>query len=142
VGVPAAKRRRRRLRRAGASTPAERVLVAWAEATEDLAAAGLAPRPDETAAEFAHRVCRPAGPAGAAVVRLADDATAAAWSAGGVATEVAARADVEGADIAAALRAQATRRDRLRAALDPRLLFAGRPVRAASSPGDGVGRAA
>lgn len=125
VGVPLAKRRRRRLRREAAATPADRVLVAWTEATEDMAAAGLARRPDETAVEYSHRVCRAAGPAGAALVRLADDTTAAAWSAGGVATEVAVRAQAEAADVARSLAAQAGRRERLAKALDPRLLFTG-----------------
>ena len=92
AGGPAAKRRRRRRRREAASTPAERVLVAWEEATEDMAAAGLPSRPDETAVEYAHRVRKAAGPAGAPLTRLADDTTAAAWSAGGVAEEVARRA--------------------------------------------------
>jgi len=125
AGVPLAKRRRRRARRASASSPADLVLVAWAEATEDLAAAGLPARPAETAAEFAHRVSRAAGPAGAALVRLADDASAAAWSAGGVGHEVAARAGVEAANVARELQAQATVLDRLRTALDPRPLLQG-----------------
>jgi transglutaminase-like putative cysteine protease len=129
TGVPLAKRRRRRRRREGAATPADRVLVAWAEATEDMAGAGMAAKADETAAEFAHRVCRAAGPAGPALVRLADDSTTAAWSAGGVAAEVAVRAEAEAAGVASELRAQATRRERLTRALDPR------PLRAAGSPG-------
>ena len=124
VGVPFAKRRRRRRRRAGATTPADHVLVAWAEATDDMSAAGMTLRPEETASEFAHRMCRTAGPAGPALVRLADDATAAAWSAGGVAPEVAVRADAEAADVARELTAQATRRERLRRMLDPRPLLA------------------
>ena len=133
TAVPLAKRRRRRLRREAASTPAQRVLVAWEEATEDMAASGLAPRADETAVEYAHRVRKAAGPAGAALTRLADDTTAAAWSAGGVAIEVAARAEGEAAGVATELRAQATRRERVKKALDPRLLFksnrqAGAPI--------------
>ena len=121
--VPLAKRRRRRLRRQAASTPADRVLVAWAEATEDMAAAGLPSRPDETAVEYAHRVRKAAGPAGAPLTRLADDTTAAAWSAGGVAPEVAARAEGEATGVATELKAQATRRERLKKALDPRVLL-------------------
>jgi len=135
AGVPLAKRRRQRARRARAATPADRVLVAWAEATEDMAAAGMAVRTEETAAEFAHRVCRAAGPAGPALVRLADDSSAAAWSAGGVAPEVAGRSEVEAANVATALAAQASRVERIRRALDPRPLLAGarrrRPARAA-----------
>ncbi len=125
LGVPLAKRRRRARRRAGAAGATDRVLVAWADAVEDMTAAGLAPRPDETAAEFAHRVCRAAGPAGPALVRLADDTSVAAWSAGGVAADVAVRAEAEAANVATELAAQATRRDRLRTALDPRPLLAG-----------------
>ncbi|HEV2759459.1 MAG TPA: DUF3488 and transglutaminase-like domain-containing protein [Acidimicrobiales bacterium] len=138
VQVPLAKRRRRRARRAGATTAADRVLVAWAEATEAMTAAGMAPRPEETAPEFAHRVCRAAGPAGAGLVRLADDSSAAAWSAGGVAPEVAVRAKAEAAGIATELRAQATRRERLIRALDPRPLLT-RPAPSgvtAAPPGD------
>ncbi len=141
AGVPLAKRRRRRARRAGAATPAHRVLVAWAEATEDMAAAGLAVRPEETAAEFAHRVCRAAGPAHPALVRLADDSSAAAWSAGGVATEVAVRSEVEAANVATELAAQASRVERLRRALDPRPLLAGARGPGARAPGE-VSRAA
>ena len=129
VGVPLAKRRRVLRRREAAATPADRVLVAWSEATEDMAAAGFRSRPDETAAEYAHRVCRAAGPAGPALVRLADDTSAAAWSAGGVAAEVATRAEREAANVAGELRAQAGWRERLVKALDPRPLFGrGRPA--------------
>ena len=142
AGVPLAKRRRRRRRRLAASTPADRVLVAWAEATEDLAAAGMAPRPEETAPEFAHRVCRAAGPAGAALVRLADDTSAAAWSAVGVASEVAARAEMEAANVAEDLRARATLPDRIRKSLDPRPLLPPSPDRRRAPVATGVGRAA
>jgi transglutaminase-like putative cysteine protease len=140
VGVPLAKVRRRRLRRARAVTSADRVLVAWAEASEDMAAAGLAARPDETAAEFAHRTCRAAGPAGPALIRLADDTSAAAWSAQGVAEQVAARAEMEAANVALELRAQSTARERVRTLLDPRPLFSTGAARPRIT--DDVGRAA
>ena len=123
VGVPLLARRRRQLRRDAARTPADRVLVAWAEAEEDLAAAGMAQRPSETAPEFAHRVARSAGPSGAGLVRLADDTSAAAWSSGGVAAEVATRAEAEAAGIARDLRDRSRLRDRARRALDPRPLL-------------------
>ena len=123
VGVPFAKRRRRLRRREAAVTAADRVLVAWTEATEDMTAAGLAPRPEETAVEYAHRVRKAAGPAGPALIRLADDTTTAAWCAGGVPADVAARAEAEAADVAGSLAAQATTRERVQKALDPRLLF-------------------
>jgi hypothetical protein len=134
AGVPLAKRRRRSRRRELAVTPADRVLVAWEEATEDMAAAGFAPRPEETAVEYAHRVRKAAGPAGAPLTRLADDTTVAAWSAGGVAPEVAARAEAEASGVATELNAQATRRERVKKALDPRLLFKAR--RPASAPNE------
>lgn len=123
VGVPLAKRRRRLRRRQGATTGADRVLVAWAEAEEDMAAAGLPRRPWETAPEFSHRVSRIAGPAGPALVRLADDTSAAAWSAGGVAVEVATRAEAEAANVAAELQARSSVKERVRRALDPRVLL-------------------
>jgi len=123
VGVPPANRQRRRRRRAAAGTPAARVLVAWADAEEDLSAAGLGQRPYETATEFARRVCRSAGPAGPSLVRLADDTSAASWSSGGVATDVAVRAEAEADAIARELSAQATVRDRVAKALDPRPLL-------------------
>jgi hypothetical protein len=85
--------------------------------------AGLAPRPEETAVEYAHRVCRAAGPAGPALIRLADDTTTAAWCAGGVPADVAARAEAEAADVAGALAAQASQADRIRRALSPTLLL-------------------
>jgi transglutaminase-like putative cysteine protease len=138
TAVPLAKRRRRHRRRDAALTATDRVLVAWEEATEDMAAAGFAARPDETAVEYAHRVRKAAGPAGAPLIRLADDTTAAAWSAGGVAEEVARRAEAEAAGVATELKAQATRTERLKKLLDPRLLFrTSRPV-----PSDATERAA
>ncbi|MDQ6727654.1 MAG: DUF3488 and transglutaminase-like domain-containing protein, partial [Actinomycetota bacterium] len=122
IGVPLANRRRRRLRRAAAATPADRVLVAWEDAEEDLAAVGLGRRASETAAEFAHRVGRSAGPAGPPLARLADDTAAAAWSSGGVATEVAVRAEAGAAAITVELDARSTWRERAAKALDPRRL--------------------
>ena len=141
AGVPLANRRRRRRRRAGAATPADRVLVAWAEAVEDLAAAGLGRRRWETAPEFARRVSRAAGPAGPALVRLADDTSAAAWSADGVAAGVAVRATAEAANVALELRAQSSVRERLKRALDPRPLFGPGPGPGGRGRGD-VGCAA
>ena len=136
AAVPLAKDRRRRRRRAAAVTAADRVLVAWEEATEDMAAAGFAPRPDETAVEYAHRVRKAAGPAGAPLIRLADDTTAAAWSAGGVAEEVAVRAEGEASGVATELKAQATRRERVRKLLDPRLLFTKRGAKPDAMPAE------
>ena len=125
AGVPVAKRRRRRRRRQGALSPADRVLVAWAEATEDLAAAGIARRPSETAAEFARRVGPTVGDAGPPLAGLAEDTSAASWSAGGVAVDVAVRAEASAAAVGAELRDEASVLDRVKQALDPRPLFAG-----------------
>lgn len=55
AGIYVARRRGRASRRAAAGTPSERVLVAWAEATETMAAAGLGPRAWETPTEYARR---------------------------------------------------------------------------------------
>ncbi len=57
VAVPALRRRRWRRRRERASGPLERIEVAWAEATEELAGGfGLQRRPTETRSEFAVRM--------------------------------------------------------------------------------------
>lgn len=123
IGVPWANRRRRRLRRGAAATATDRVLVAWADAEEDMAAFGLAQRPSETAKEYASRVVRPAGRAGPPLTRLADDTTAAAWSSGGIGHETAQRAEAEAATIVLELESQSSLRNRARKALDPRRLL-------------------
>jgi hypothetical protein len=110
-----------------ATTPAQRVLVAWDEAEEDLAATGLGQQRWETAAEYTARV----GPVGGEVVSrslgvLTTDAEAAAWSGTGVGTDVAIRAEETAAVLGSALRADATPLRRARWALDPRPLLRGR----------------
>ncbi|HVE46473.1 MAG TPA: DUF4129 domain-containing protein, partial [Acidimicrobiales bacterium] len=107
-----------------ATTPAQRVLVAWDQAEEDLAATGLGQQRWETAAEFTRRV----GPVGGEAVAhglgvLTADAEAAAWSGGGVAPEVAIRAEETAAALGSALRADATPLRRATWALDPRPLL-------------------
>ncbi len=124
AAVPLVRQAVRRRRRQGATTPAARVLVAWDEAEEDLAATGLGRQRWETAAEYAARV----GPVGGETVAhhldgLTVDAEAAAWSGAAVATEVADRAEGNAAAIGAALRQDATPLRRAALAVDPRPLL-------------------
>ncbi|MEO6120795.1 MAG: DUF3488 and transglutaminase-like domain-containing protein, partial [Acidimicrobiales bacterium] len=116
---------RRRRRRAGAATPSERVLVAWSEAADALAAAGAPRRPAETMAEHAERA--PAttllsDEARGAIRTLADDATAARYAPGPVATAVAERAVAAAATVESSLRASTPRWRRALRAADPRTL--------------------
>lgn len=133
AAVPLLRREIRRRRRLAATTPAQRVLVAWAEAEEDLAATGLGRRRSETAAEYTARVS-PVG--GESVSRhlgvLTIDAEAAAWSGGGVEPEVAVRAEENAAALGTALRAEATPVRRVARALDPRPLL--KPLKARGRP--------
>ncbi len=127
AAVPLVRQRVRQRRRLAATTPAQRVLVAWDEAEEDLAATGLGQQRWETAAEYTARV----GPVGGDTVArhlgvLTVDAEAAAWSGGGVAPEVAVRAEEAAAALGTALRAEATPVQRATRALDPRPLLRGR----------------
>ena len=131
AGVPLARRELRRRRRLAATTPAQRVLVAWDEAEEDLAVTGLGQQRWETAAEYTARV----GPVGGdSVARhlgvLTVDADRAAWSGAGVAPEVAVRAEEHAAALGAALRVEATPRQRATWALDPRPLLRARQLAA------------
>jgi transglutaminase-like putative cysteine protease len=124
AAVPLLRRELRRRRRLSATTPAQRVLVAWDEAEEDLAATGLGQQRWETAAEYTRRV----GPVGGEAVSqglgvLTADAEQAAWSGGGVAPEVAVRAEETAAALGSALRADVTPLRRATWALDPRPLL-------------------
>lgn len=126
VVVPAARAVRRRRRRAAAVDARDRVLVAWAEAGEALARAGVARRAPETADEYARRATNAARlpeVAADALRRSARDMALAGYSAGPVSSEVARRAVSDAASVEAALRADATRRRRVRWALDPRPLW-------------------
>ncbi|HEX7276529.1 MAG TPA: DUF3488 and transglutaminase-like domain-containing protein [Acidimicrobiales bacterium] len=124
ASVPLLRRTLRRRRRLAATTPAQRVLVAWDEAEEDLAATGLGQQRWETAPEYAARV----GPVGGETVArhlgvLTVDAEAAAWSGAGVAPAVADRAEENAAALGTALRDDATAVQRATRALDPRPLL-------------------
>ena len=80
VGLVALRRHRRRTRRQAAATPGEQVLVAWAEATEALAGAGLPRHPWETTHEYARRARASLGEAGPTLSRLAAAASAATYA--------------------------------------------------------------
>jgi len=125
VAVVVSKRWRTSRRRAGATTASARVLVAWAEAEEVLAAAGSPRRIDETALEYAARLGKNGlgGTPSAELLReLAGDSTAAAFSSGPLLDGVATRAQESATTIAADLRSRASVRQRLAWALDPRPL--------------------
>jgi transglutaminase-like putative cysteine protease len=123
--VPLTKEARRRRRRSAATTAHDRVMVAWTEAAESLAQAGMPRRTDETLSEHAARAIRAAGlpaPAGAAFTALAGAATAASYQAEPVEGRVATGAVTAASEVEKAVREQASRPERLRRALDPRPL--------------------
>lgn len=120
------RRRRRRARAAG--SPAAEVGVAWSEATETLAAAGVRAGVDETHAELAARAAEAVPATGAAMGRLADVADAAAYgptpsSSDGAAAEQAA------AEVRTAVDERLGPLGRLRRLLDPRPLWDARARR-------------
>jgi hypothetical protein len=122
-GVPLAKRRRRSRRRAAAADPTQRTLVAWDEACEALASAGVGRRLWETPSEYARRASMAGRLPSGVAEQLAASASAASWSAAGVGHDVAARA-VEGAHtVERSVAAGATTWERLRRELDPRPLL-------------------
>lgn len=121
-------------RRAAAATPSARVLVAWAEAEEALAAAGMPRLAAETATEFASRVAasRVAAVRGwseiaGRLVELAQASGLARFAPGGAPAGTAAAACQAAAELEARLRAGAGWFGRLRWAADPRPL--GRAVK-------------
>ncbi len=126
--IPLARRVRRDRRRAAAATPAERVLVAWDEAEEDLGVTGLGRLRHETTTEYAGRVGPVAGAEVATPLEwLASGTEAASWSRAGVAPEVAVQAAGAPTAIATALRAGVGPLRRAQWALDPRPLLRRRP---------------
>ena len=104
-------------RRAAATTPDARALVAWEEAQEALALAGYPRRRAETPAEYTRRVPGPAGVSPGPMSDLGHATAAAAYSEAGIGPEGAAAA-LEAADqVRRQLAASATRAERLRWAL-------------------------
>lgn len=135
LAIPTAKRHRRKRRRRAAASADERALVAWAEASESLAQAGLPRQVAETVHEHAGRVASTADlppPTARALAELADAAALASYSAAPVAPEVATRAIAAAATIEAAVKASASRPERLLRAVDPRALAITRRAATAS----------
>jgi transglutaminase-like putative cysteine protease len=125
-GSLALRRRRRRDRASG--SPTAEVGVAWAEATESLAAAGVRARPDETHAELASRAAEALPATAEAMARLAGAADATAYG------PTPGTADGAGAVQAAAtvheaVDARLGATGRFRRFLDPRPLWNGRARR-------------
>jgi hypothetical protein len=114
---------RRWRRRRAARTTSGRVLVAWEEVGEALAAVGVPRRPAETPLEYADRAAGTAGLEPALLRSLAQQATEAGWAADAVDEDAAAEA-VEGAGtVERGIRATRSRGERLLAAVDPRPLL-------------------
>ena len=120
AGVPLARRWVVTRRRAAATTPSERVLVAWQEAEEALALAGHGRRASETAAEYAGRAGPAAGPAEAELVGLARTATVAGFAPEGVPAEAASAAGQAAASVERAVRSGTSTARRVWWSLDPR----------------------
>jgi len=114
---------RRARRRGAAETSSGRVLVAWEEAGEALAAAGVPRRPAETPVEYAARAAGTAGVDPLRLRSLAAAATEAGWSDELVDEEAAATAQADAGAVVDAVRAARTRGERLLAAVDPRPLL-------------------
>ncbi len=123
------RRRRRAGRRSAAATPAERVLVTWTEVGEALTVLGSAPRPWETPIEYAQRAGGTTGVDHRLLNALAGVTTTAGYGPEGVDGEVADRAAQAGADVERSIDDQLTTPARVRRALDPRPLLAGRERR-------------
>jgi transglutaminase-like putative cysteine protease len=123
------RRRRRSRRRDAATTPAERVLVTWAEVGEALATLGSAPRGWETPIEYAQRAGGTTGVDHKLLNALAGVTTAAGYGPTGVDAEVADRAARAGADVERHIEGELDRATKLRVALDPRPLLPDRARR-------------
>jgi transglutaminase-like putative cysteine protease len=114
---------RRWRRRRAARTTSGRVLVAWDEVGEALAAAGVARRPAETPLEYADRAAGTAGVDPTLLRALAERATEAGWAADALDEEAAGRAVETAAVLEKGVRATRTTRERLAAVVDPRPLL-------------------
>jgi transglutaminase-like putative cysteine protease len=128
VAVPSVRRTIRARRRAAAVDSRDRVLVAWEEAGEALAGAGVPRAPAETAEEYSRRAAKEAKlstHAAEALAELARDMAPACYAEGPIAAEVAHRSLRNAAAVEDALREVATPRQRLVRMLDPRFLWSG-----------------
>ncbi|MDQ6797476.1 MAG: DUF3488 and transglutaminase-like domain-containing protein, partial [Actinomycetota bacterium] len=137
IGIPLAYRSRRSRRRARATTPTDRVLLAWSEAGEDLGRAGIGQRPAETATEYASRARAglPRTPAGPAICELAGQLSSAAYSPAGADEAAADRAETAAATVRTALRADVGPVARTLWSLDPRPLVRSSSPRSGQGPG-------
>jgi hypothetical protein len=123
--VPLLHRWAKHRRRSRADTPTDEVLVAWAEAVESTGVIGVAPRRTETPVEFGSRARALA--ADGAFEDLAGLVEAADYSADGATAEQAQQAWALSGPIVDDVHGQATRGQRMRAALDPRPVQKRRP---------------
>ncbi|HMK10846.1 MAG TPA: DUF3488 and transglutaminase-like domain-containing protein, partial [Acidimicrobiales bacterium] len=122
VVVPLARRRQRHNRRMAATTPSARVLVAWEEAAEAFSIAGIPPKGPETYREFAARAVTATPVPGSTMRALADDASAAQFSAEPLPAEVADRAEASVTEIEQVLSDSTPVTRKLLGQLDPRTL--------------------
>ena len=120
---------RRWRRRQAPRTTSGRVLVAWDEVGEALAAAGVARLPAETPLEYADRAGATVGVDPQLLRALAERATEAGWADGAVDEGAAEGAVAAAAALERGVRATRTPRERLSAAVDPRPLLPRRTER-------------
>lgn len=126
VAVPLLLQSRHRRRRAGATTADAKVGLAWTEATEAVAALGLALDPSETPAELTGRVRWTIGADVATPLhRLAGLTADALWALEGSPEPTAVTAGSWRDEVERSVIARLKRRGRLRRALDPRPLVPG-----------------
>jgi transglutaminase-like putative cysteine protease len=124
-GLPLLRRARRARRRRRAGDNAERVLVAWSEACEDLAARGVVRRDAETLVEYADRASGSRlGPEGATwMAKLAGTTAMAAYSSEQVTTETLQQAEAAAKWVASDLASSVSGFRRLLVALGARPLL-------------------
>ncbi|MGH9183080.1 MAG: transglutaminaseTgpA domain-containing protein [Acidimicrobiales bacterium] len=122
AAVEAVVRARRARRRAAASTPGQRILVAWQEVGEELAWSGRAPWAWETPAEYAGRASSVPGVDPVVVADLAELAAAASFGPGGMDDGLARRAVEGAARVRRSVLDDLGALGRIRRAADPRRL--------------------
>jgi transglutaminase-like putative cysteine protease len=125
--TPAVTSVRRRRRRLAASTPEQRILLAWDESSEQLALVGCGRQSWDTPAEFAHRVNASSAIAEAGVMAvgtLARHVEAVSYAPHATVDEtVVADAEEAATTVSRAVAALRTHRQRVAQALDPRQLI-------------------
>ena len=129
VGVPALHRSMRHRRRLAASSPADRVLLAWREANDALRISGHGRRPHETFREHARRAGHEAQldrDTQTVLSRLAGDATVANYVDDDLPASVADRATLAAAAIEQAVLARTPKAQKFFRQVDPRPLVSNR----------------